>query len=835
MNDKRWREVERVVDVVLETDPTEWPRIIEERCASDPELRREVEALLSRYQTARRYLDSPPVVVAAALVEEGRGARYTREGSRIGAYRLVRQIGRGGTALVFLAERDDGQFRQQVALKVLRPGHDSDIDQVRFRSERQILASLSHPNIARLLDGGVTDDGLPYLVIELIDGKPIDQYCEAGNLTLRQRLEMFLTVIEATQYAHRNLVVHRDLKPSNILVTNDGQVKLLDFGLAKLLDPGMSTRDFTTQRWMTPEYAAPEQVRGETATTLTDVYQLGVVLYQLLTGRLPFGTRHERPHELERAILDVEPAAPSSPDQRALRGDLDAIVLKAVRKEPEQRYRSAQEMADDIGRHLSGHAVLARRQTAGYRARRFARRHRWGLAAASAAIILAGAYVVTMNLQRARVERALSEAELEAQKAQQVTDLMLSLFEASEGGQAFRDTVTARELLRRGVARAQELTGQPLVRAQVLDVIGQMHSELTDHTQARTLFEEALALRRDALGGHHPDVAATLHNLGNVSYGQGQFADAGRLYREALAIRRASLGPSHLETLETLYWLGNALHEAGDVRAARPVFDEWIAAITVQPPVLTVQRWDALVRVGQMVFIRGDNEAAERLFRQALMTRKALFGPRHPSVGAALHYVGSALREQGKHAESESALREAVDVLRTAYPEGNRELAQTVRALALTLHRAGRLDEAAAAYAEAQTMHRRLGGDDYFAVGTGDDDLGRLYRQRGDFARAEPHLREAVRIYRVRFDDENLLVAHARITLGDVLRERGKLTEAESLLVGGYAVIRGRRMPGLRLRYDSLALASLVKLYQAQGREGEASRYRTLLDSLLRG
>src|SRR5688572_17154083 len=351
MNAARWRDVERVLDAALESDPEKWPAILDERCSDDVELRAEVEALLARHATAQQFLETPPSVAAAALVAERSSEPPSVDGRRIGVYRLVRQIGQGGMARVFLAERDDGEFTHRVALKLLRPGHDSEIDQGRFRAERQILASLSHPNIARLLDGGVTDDGLPYLVMELVEGAPIDRYCDTRSLAVPERLEMFLTVAEATQYAHRNLVVHRDLKPSNILVTTDGQVKLLDFGLAKLLEQRAPDDESTatlhaTQGWMTPEYAAPEQVRGDPATTLTDVHQLGVVLYELLTGRLPFGTRQQSPHELARAILEEEPAAPSSAGAEGeLRGDLDAIVLKALRKAPAERYESAQALA----------------------------------------------------------------------------------------------------------------------------------------------------------------------------------------------------------------------------------------------------------------------------------------------------------------------------------------------------------------------------------------------------------------------------------------------------------------------------------------------------------
>src|SRR5688572_21378795 len=328
MNPTRWREVEAVLDATLDSDPSAWPAILEQRCAGDAGLRREVESLLGRYDRALRFLESPPVAAAAALAAEAHAVPRA-ERTRVGPYRIVRQLGQGGTARVYLAERDDGHFTQRVALKVLRPGHDSEIDQGRFRAERQILASLGHPAIARLLDGGVTGDGLPYLVMELIDGEPIDAYARTRALTLRARLELFLTVCDATQYAHRNLVVHRDLKPSNIMVTSDGQVKLLDFGLAKLLDAhaDRAGAPLTSRHWMTPEYAAPEQVRGGAATTLTDVYQLGVVLYELLTDRLPFGTRDGGPFDLARAILEEEPPRPSSLGVRAFTrpGDLDAI------------------------------------------------------------------------------------------------------------------------------------------------------------------------------------------------------------------------------------------------------------------------------------------------------------------------------------------------------------------------------------------------------------------------------------------------------------------------------------------------------------------------------
>ena len=832
MNATRWRDVERVLDATLESDPASWPAILDEQCADDTELRREVESLLVRYASAQRFLESPPAATAAALVAEREVDGL--DGRRVGVYRLVRQIGRGGTSRVFLAERDDGQFTQKVALKLLRPGYDSEIDQGRFRAERQILASLSHPNIGRLFDGGVTDDGLPFLVMELVEGEPIDRYCEAHTLSIAQRLELFLTVADATQYAHRNLVIHRDLKPSNILVTADGHVKLLDFGLAKLLEPRapdeQSMARTTAQRWMTPEYAAPEQVRGEPATTLTDVYQLGTVLYELLTGRLPFGTRQQRPRGLERAILEEEPPLPSS-IQRALRGDLDAITLKALRKEAEQRYESAQQLADDVRRHLSGHPVLARPHTAAYRARRFAKRHAFSLVAGAGVLIAAGTYVGTVTVQNARVERALANATVEAQKAEQVTSLLLGLFEASEGGRAFSDTVTARDILDRGVARAQQLAGQPVIQAQMLDVIGQIYDQLGAYDRARTIFEQALATRRRVLGDDHTDVATTLFNLADAAYHRSDSVTAVSHYREALAIRRRALGPTHPLTLESMYWLAHSLHQAGDAAAARPLFDEWVAIVSMQPLEVSPERSSQLVSLGQMFLVRGEYQTAEQLFRRGLAVRQAYYGPRHPAVGNALHQLSLAVRGQKRMDEAEQLVRESVSILRVAHPEGSETLGRAIRSLATTLERMNRVDQAAPLYQEADSMLRRFLGNDHPFVGGVASDLGNMHRRQGAYDRAEPYLREALRIYRAQFDDKNLMVINARIDLADALRARGRFAEAEPMLVTSYNALRDRpRSHVMGADRKRLAIESLVKLYEAQRRESDAARYRALID-----
>jgi len=515
MSAERWQRIERVLDAALTREPTEWGSLLDEECSGDPDLRREVEELLGRLDTARGFLESPPAAAVSAIIAEARevaaGDPPAMVGRRIGPYGIVREIGRGGMSRVYLAERADGQFEQQVALKLLRPGFDSDIDQERFRAERQILASLNHPNIARLLDGGVTDDGRPYLAMELVTGEPIDRYCEARGLGVHERLSLFATVSDATQFAHRNLVVHRDLKPSNILVTDDGVVKLLDFGIAKLLAPDESPQAPPTtrpgHRWMTPEYAAPEQVRGDAVTTSTDVYQLGVVLYELLSNHLPFAKPGRTLYELETAILQKEPDPPSAaairaggqrpPWATALRGDLDAIVLKALRKEPERRYASAAALAEDLQRYREGRPVHARPDSGPYRVRKFVQRNRTAVAAGAitvAALIAATAFSVT-QMREAQRQRDVALDEAKRQLAMTEIQAVLASDTRGPGGRT-RSLLERIELAERTLVR--RFRSEPWLVSELLTDLSGRLFDIGDRQNEQAILERASRVARDA-------------------------------------------------------------------------------------------------------------------------------------------------------------------------------------------------------------------------------------------------------------------------------------------------------------------------------------------------
>ncbi|HWR53809.1 MAG TPA: protein kinase [Bryobacteraceae bacterium] len=412
MSPDRWHRVKQVLETALELSGEERISYVERECQGDTELQSEIEGLISSYEAAEDPLEASAISSGAAVVM-GR-LDQSVVGRRIGPYRVEEEIARGGMGTVYRAVRVDGHFRSQVAIKLIKRGLGDEFIIRRFRHERQIMASLEHPNIGRLLDGGSTEDGVPYFVMEYIEGRPIDRFCDENRLTIRERLELFRDVCSAVQYAHDQLVVHRDIKPSNILITDDGVPKLLDFGIAKLLNPEMSTHGgtVTAVRLMTPEYASPEQVQGEPVTVASDIYSLGVLLYELLTGKRPYRLRTSSPHELARAICDVDPERPSTvvdrrngtapaelsaarrtqPDKlrRALRGDLDNIVLTAMRKEPQRRYASVEQLSEDVRRHLAGFPITARKDTFGYRFAKFVERNRTPVSVSLAALLLFG-------------------------------------------------------------------------------------------------------------------------------------------------------------------------------------------------------------------------------------------------------------------------------------------------------------------------------------------------------------------------------------------------------------------------------------------------------------
>jgi tetratricopeptide (TPR) repeat protein/predicted Ser/Thr protein kinase len=510
MTPVEWSAVKEILNSALECEPAARPAYLDQACGGDGELRRQVEALIEADGQTWTLMEAPALVSSSLAAT----TRLPASGERIGAYEILQEIGHGGMGIVYLARRADDQFDKKVAIKLARLGMDESLER-RFRAERQIIASLDHPNIARLLDGGSAAGGRLYLVMEYVEGRPLGQWCDARELSTRDRLEIFLEVCTAVQYAHQHLVVHRDLKPANILVTEQGNVKLLDFGIAKLIAPDSGEaveQTGTLFRLLTPDYASPEQVRGGPISTASDVYALGIVLYELLTGGKPYRVADTSPAEMQWIICEREPARPSAvakpPASKALAGDLDTIILKALRKEPGRRYVSAEAFAQDIRRHLGGLPVEARADAFGYRAGKFVRRHRASVAAA-ALVVAALAAGLIMTLREARRARA-AEARAE-QRFNDVRKLANSyLFELHDAIRDLPGSTPARELL---VKRAleyldslsREKGSDPGLRRELAqayqrvgDVLGRAgFANLGDSAGALASYNKALALRRE--------------------------------------------------------------------------------------------------------------------------------------------------------------------------------------------------------------------------------------------------------------------------------------------------------------------------------------------------
>lgn len=683
----RWRQVFDAVDRALELDAAERLTFIKQVSADDPSLGAELAALLDGSDAAV-LLESPAVQFAAPILNEILGGPAPAQAeSRFGPYRIVRELGRGGMGAVYLAERADDQYEKRVALKVLPAWSGAAARRIqRFLEERQILAALDHPNIARLLDGGVTVDGMPWFAMEYIDGVPIDRYCDEQRLSMDDRLELFCAVCTTVAYANRNLVVHRDLKPPNILVTADAQVRLLDFGIAKLLDGPSRGVPLTTtgERLLTPLYASPEQIRGDPVSTATDVYALGVLLHVLLTGRYPYRLTTWQPYEIERAVLEQEPDRPSaavqrrddmmqgtapavSPHQlaqvrsstpsklgRALRGDMDAIILKALEKEPARRYGNAEQLEADVRRHLDGLPVTARPASRLYQAVKFVRRHRVGSAVTLGAVGLVSAFAVVAAWQAARIA-------LERDRAEAVVGYLTRQFQASSSSPQEGRGVTSRELLDSTAARIEgDLPREPDTRARVMFGIGGAYHTLGLADRAAHFLDAALALQRTLAPGGSPEMATTLDLLGAVRHDQGRLSDADRSYREALTLRRRLLGNRHSDVARTLNGLAAVLMARGRALEAEAAAREALAIDQARASTNPVDVAQSLSSVATALFGRADYAGAEPLYRRALALLRQRFPDEHPDVARSVLDVAATLKAEGQNAAADSLFRSGV-------------------------------------------------------------------------------------------------------------------------------------------------------------------------------
>jgi serine/threonine-protein kinase len=726
----------------------------------------------------------------------------------------------GGMGEVVLAERADQQFKQLVAIKLVKRGLASKHVRGRLKVERQILASLNHPNIAKLLDGGVTADGTPYIVMEYVEGEPIDFYCDRHRLSIRQRVQLMQKVLSAVHSAHRNLVVHRDLKPSNILVTADGVPKLLDFGIAKLLDQRESLHTVAmTQmdmRLMTPDHASPEQVMGLPITTSSDIYVLGVLLYELLTGYRPFDLQNKPLSGIERVICEEVPIAPSAivaaakekdggseaislAERRStsvtrwvrdLRGDLDNIVLLAMRKEPERRYASVEQFAADLERHLEGAPVIARGDSWRYRSAKFVRRHASAVALSAALLASLLGFAVTTAIQARRLEHERdavaaqhARAEAERDRAESVSAFLMSAFQVSDPSENRGNEIKAREILDQGARKIDaELHSQPAMQAVMLDTIGRVYFNMGLLAESEPLLEQALDIRTSLLGAEHPDVGASLVSLAQLRREQGRYDVARSMLLRARNISTASFGPASRQVagdeheLGRLYYASGQFNEAeASLRKALDMFRRSGARDTAA----TTRVMDDLAVVLQA---KGEFAQAERLYREALDKDRITLGEDHPQYAIHLVNLAAATHAQGRLDEAEKLFGDAIQKLEYSLGDKHPETIDALSNLGALLQERKDLDGAEKAFMKALELDKQLRGPTHNYVGMDLMQLGSLAIARGRFQDSEKFMRESLSIFRSTLPENHPYIATGVANLGRTLLELNRWDEAETTL-----------------------------------------------------
>jgi serine/threonine-protein kinase len=773
----RWKRLEEIFFEALERPVEERREFLRRACGDDSELEREVETLLRAHETGAGATGAEGLLPSLDPPERG-GALI---GSRLGVYRIEALIGRGGMGEVYRASRDDEAYRQQVAVKVVRSGSMSPESVRRFRLERQVLATLQHPHIATLLDGGVTPSGEPYLVMQFVDGLPITRYAIEKKLTIEQRLRLFITAAEAVQYAHRHLIVHRDLKPSNILISSDGQPLLLDFGIAKLLHAESSEPATTDLLALTPGYAAPEQYLGAPVTTATDVYALGVLLYELLSGVHPF--RGLGPVEMARAVCELDPAPPSAQAPpgiaRELRGDLDHMVLMAVRREPERRYASAGQLAEDVTRHLAGQPVIAQPDRLGYRIGKFVRRNRVAVAAGALVVaVLVGAVIVTSR-ESARRAEALRVANAERATATRIADFMLDVFSASDPSEARGRTVTARELLDRATAGVKSGLGdEPSVRMDLQLAMGRAYQSLGLVDQAGPLVDEVARDRRAQQPRDPLKLATAIEWQARSAYARGRPGEGVALLRESLALREEALGPTDLVVGRTLALLAGYYY---------------------------------------VIDVADTSGQGERTARRALEIFRASTPPAHRDIALALRSLGVAqLDREGRRAEALNSFRQALAEARQELSEDDPALFNHYEDLGLAFIANGQVDSAIAIHRHVLAARERVFGPDHPDCAFSLFNLARSLARAGRFEEALPLFQRAVDVRERALGREHYLVGFALHSYAVATAQSGDLPASAARFERAASVLAASLGPGNLMVQDAYEGLAIVRTMMGQ-------------------
>ena len=872
----RWERVQRLFHAVADLPPEEQSGFLAAECGDDPSLVADTLAMLAADAMRAPLIDDG--VAGAARRVFSQAAERPLPTERFGPYRIARVLGEGGMGVVYLAERDD--LGTAAAVKILRDAWLSPARRERFASEQRTLAQLNHPLIARLYDADTLADGTPWFVMEYVEGVPLTEYCATHATSLPGRLRLFRDVCEAVQHAHRQLVIHRDLKPSNILVRGDGTVKLLDFGIAKQLESLDAVADQTRTglRLMTPAYAAPEQIRGGRVGTYTDVYALGVILYELIAGRLPFNPSDDASNELDALRPEREPVRPSvvarqtrvlpnvdipgSTPSKSEWADLDVLCLKAMHQDPQRRYATVDALIRDIDHYLSGEPLEARPDSARYRFGKFVRRNREAVVATCIGAVLVVALVAFYT---ARLARARTDALNEAARAQRIQGFTLGLFQGEDKDAGPADTMRVVALVDRGLANARALDAEPVAQADLYLTLGGIYQKLGRLDRADSVMRLALERRRTLFGPVHPDLAEALVALGSLRIDEAKLDDAERLVRQGLDVASRTLPPADPGVVKATAALGRVLQERGQYAQAIPLLAEVVrlneaghaapttigeslseladvhyyaghypASDSLNTRALAIYRQaygdrhplvaHILMNLSASEFDRGNYPQAEQLARQALAINMAFYGPNHFKTAQNLTMLARALVFENRFDEATGLLDQALAIRERVYGPMNPNVASTVNELGNIAYQRDRYDEAERYFRRMLDIYRAVYGEKHYLIGVATSNLASTYMGRKDYPRAEQYFRDAVKVLSETQGPEHLNTAIARIKLGRTLLRERKFAAARDETLAGYQILVKQANPSIS--FITAAKKDLVAEYDTLGQPENAAKFR---------
>ncbi|HEX5227910.1 MAG TPA: tetratricopeptide repeat protein [Bryobacteraceae bacterium] len=855
MDTARLQRIQALFLAASDLPEAERPEFVKGAAAGDQELMAEVLAMLAEDARGDSLLDSDVSEVAQRMLSAD-GPLMDRE---FGPYRLKKLLGEGGMGVVYLAERAD--LASLAAIKILRDAALSPLRRERFVREQRTLAQLSHPSIARLYDADTLADGTPWFAMEYVEGAPITDFCEQRSASIQERLRLFLAVCEAVQYAHEHAIIHRDLKPSNILVTQSGEVRLLDFGIAKQLEtldrPVDQTR--TELRLMTPAYAAPEQVLGGQVGIFTDVYALGVILYELLAGQLPFDLS-TRTHGQDEAA-----ERPSSrtklPDDKDAWADLDVLCLTAMHKDVPRRYRSVEALMRDVRHFLDGEPLEARPDTIGYRAGKFVKRHRAAVAVTAASFLIVAGLVTFFTI---RLAIARNTAVTTAARLGRVQQFMLSLFQGGDPSAAPREGLQVKTIIDRGVKEARSLQQEPQVQAELYQTLGGIYEKLGDLPKADELLNAALAQRQSLFGPNHPEVAQSLIALGLLRTDQARLDDAERLIRDGLEKTKRSTPQDTMAIAKATTALGKVLEARGAYDKAIPMLQE-AARLQSGPDAPSTELAATLKELADAHFYAGHYDLCEALTQSTLAIHRQTFGDRHPLVADDLINLGAVEFERARYADADRFYRQALDINEGWYGKENPEIASNLsmlgralvfekkydeavgmveRALAIQEHVYGpdhpkvanvlnelgtvalqrdHYEEAAARFSRMAEIYKKAYGERHYLYALANANLASVYLAEKDFPRAEQLFRRVVMLYTEALSPKHQFTAIAEIKLGRALAGEKRYAEAEQQILTGYDTLSKQTSPSAS--WLKSARESLVTIYSALNEPEKAAKY----------